>query len=127
MAEKQILVSKEGGLATITINRPEVMNALTAEAIAALLAAFEEIGSDPNARVVLLQGAGGNFSTGADMSLLGASTDPAESFLFMKNTAGRLILAVRKTPQPVVCKARGNVYGYGMGLALACDFVIAAD
>ena len=103
------------------------MNALTAETMSSLLAAFEEVGADPETRVVLLQGAGGNFTTGADMSLLGASTDSTQSFQFMKNTAGGLILALKKAPQPVICKVRGNVYGYGFGLALAGDFVIAAD
>jgi len=127
MSERQVLVSRENGLATITINRPNVMNALTAETISSLSAAFAKIGADPDTRVVLLQGAGKNFTTGADMSLLSASADPAQSFKFMKNTAGELILAVKRTPKPVICKARGNIYGYGMGLALACDFVIAAD
>jgi enoyl-CoA hydratase/carnithine racemase len=127
MLKKQVFISRENGLATITINRPEVMNALTAETISSLQDAFAEVGADPETRVVLLQGAGGNFSTGADMSLLGASADPEQSFQFMKNTAGGLILAIKKLPQPVVCKVRGNVYGYGIGLALAADFVIAAD
>ncbi|MBW6485508.1 MAG: enoyl-CoA hydratase/isomerase family protein [Syntrophobacterales bacterium] len=127
MSENQVLISRENGLATITINRPAVMNALTAETMSTLLAAFAEVGADPDIRVVLLQGAGGNFTTGADMSLLGASADPAQSFQFMKNTAGGLILAIKRIPQPVICKVRGNVYGYGCGLALAGDFVVAAD
>jgi enoyl-CoA hydratase/carnithine racemase len=127
MSEKHVLVSRESGLATITINRPGVMNALTALTISSLLAIVEELGAEPDIRVVLLEGAGGNFSTGADMSLLSASADPSQSFQFMKNTAGRLILALKKIPQPVVCKVRGNVYGYGFGLALAGDFVIAAE
>ncbi len=127
MSEKHVLVSRESGLATITINRPGVMNALTALTISSLLAIVEELGAEPDIRVVLLEGAGGNFSTGADMSLLSASADPSQSFQFMKNTAGRLILALKKIPQPVVCKVRGNVYGYGFRLALAGDFVIAAE
>jgi 2-(1,2-epoxy-1,2-dihydrophenyl)acetyl-CoA isomerase len=127
MPEQQVLLEKENGLATITINRPGVMNALTGETMTALLSAFQEAGANPDIRVLLLQGAGGNFTAGADMSLLGSSSDPEESFTFMKETAGGLILAITKTPKPVVCKVRGNVYGYGIGLALACDFVIAAD
>lgn len=127
MSEPHLLVTKENGLATVTIHRPQVMNALTGETMTLLLEAFSSFSADEETRVILLQGGGGNFSTGADMALLGSSTDPEKSYTFMKETAGGVIMAVKEAPQPVVCKVRGNAYGYGVGLALACDFVIAAD
>ena len=127
MSEPHLFVTKENGLATVTIHRPHVMNALTDETMILLLEAFSSLSADEETRVILLQGAGGNFSTGADMALLGSSTDPEQSYAFMKETAGGVILAVKEAPQPVVCKVRGNAYGYAVGLALACDFVIAAD
>ncbi len=103
------------------------MNALTSEMLSSLLAAFEELGADPDIRVIVLEGAGGNFSTGADMSLLNASAEPLQSFLHMKDPVGKLILTIKKTPQPVICKVRGNAVGYSVGLVLAGDFAIAAD
>lgn len=127
MPVEQVLFDRKNGLATITINRQQVINALTAETMAMMLTAFKEAQDDQDVRVILLQGAGGNFSAGADMTLLGASADPVESYRFMKETAGGLILAVTKSPRPVVCKVRGNAYGYAIGLALACDFVIASE
>ncbi len=103
------------------------MNALTSEALSSLLVSFQELGSDSDTRVIVLEGAGDNFSTGADMALLGASVEPIEAFHHMKDPVGKLILAIKTTPQPVICKIRGNVVGYAVGLAFAADFAIAAD
>ena len=127
MSDKSVLVSRKNHVATIMINRPRVMNALTSEMLSSLLAAFEKLGADLDIRVIVLEGAGGNFSTGADMSLLNASAEPLQSFLHMKDPVGKLILAIKKTPQPVICKVRGNAVGYSVGLVLAGDFAIAAD
>ena len=127
MSDKPILLSRDNHVATIMINRPRVMNALTSETLSFLLSAFQELGTDPDVRVIVLEGAGGNFSTGADMSLLGASAEPLQSLRHMKDPVGKLILAIKKTPQPVICKVRGNAVGYAVGLALAGDFAIAAD
>ena len=127
MSYKPVLVSRKNHVATIMINRPRVMNALTSEMISSLLAAFQQFGADPDIRVIVLEGAGGNFSAGADMSLLSASAEPLQLLHHMRDPVGKLILTIKKTPQPVICKVRGNAFGYAFGLVLAGDFAIAAD
>jgi 2-(1,2-epoxy-1,2-dihydrophenyl)acetyl-CoA isomerase len=127
MPDEHVLINRKNHIATITINRPRVMNALMSETISSLLAAFEGLGADPDIRVIVLEGAGGNFSAGADMSLLGASAEPWQSLQHMKEPVGKLILTMKRTPQPVICKIRGNVVGYAVGMALAADFAIAED
>jgi 2-(1,2-epoxy-1,2-dihydrophenyl)acetyl-CoA isomerase len=127
MLDKTVLIGRKNHVATITMNRPRVMNALTSEMLSMLFAAFVELGSDPDIRVIVLEGAGENFSAGADMSLLGASAEPIQSFQRMKDPVGKLILAIKRTPQPVICKIRGNAVGYAVGMALAGDFAIAAE
>lgn len=127
MPDKDVLISRKNHVATITINRPRVMNALTSEMLSSLLTVFEGFGADPDIRVIVLEGAGGNFSSGADMSLLNASAEPLESLRHMKDPVGKLILAMKRMPQPVICKIRGNAVGYAVGMALAGDFAIAAE
>lgn len=127
MSEELVIIGRENRIATITINRPHVMNAVTIEVITALLDAFETVGAEKNLRVVIFEGAGGNFSTGADMSMLQKDIDSSQWFVWMKHPIGKLILTIRKIPQPVICKVRGNVVGYGLGLALAGDFVVATN
>jgi len=127
MAEDSIVVNKEGPIAMVIINRPEVMNAVNGEIQSQLLNAFEWLAADGEVRVIILEGAGGNFSVGADMTLLHESFDVYQTYDVLKNGIGKLITSMRATPQPVICKVRGNVYGGGMGLALAGDFVIASE
>ncbi len=70
MAEKTIIVEKKGNICNVTINRPEIMNAFNGAVGTGLEKALEKIRGDSKIRVVILQGAGENFSSGADMKLL---------------------------------------------------------
>jgi 2-(1,2-epoxy-1,2-dihydrophenyl)acetyl-CoA isomerase len=125
LSEKAVLVEKRGEICEITMNRPEIMNAFNGAVSTGLTKAFEQIRADGKIRVVILQGAGANFSSGADMHLLheGGST-PAR--LQMMKGLSRLIMSMRELPQPIICKVRGVAYGVGSNLALAGDFVVAA-
>jgi len=123
--DKAVLVEKRGEICEVTIHRPEIMNAFNGAVSAGLMKAFEKISADRKTRVVVLQGAGGNFSSGADMHLLYAGAAPPERLQMMKGLS-RLIVAMRELPQPIICKVRGVAYGVGANLALAGDFVIAA-
>lgn len=127
MPEQPVLIKKEGYLATVIINRQEVMNALNLETLELLLSAFKQLALDEAVRVITLEGAGTDFSSGADMTLLNEAIATSEWYYFLKNVAGKLILTMRTIPQPVICKVRGNAYGFGVGLALAGDFVIASE
>lgn len=115
----------DGAVVTITLNRPEVLNALDRTIARALLEAVERAAADDTVRAVILTGAGRGFSAGADL----ASVDPE-----IANDLGRLlrehyhplILALRGMPKPVICAVNGPAAGAGMSIALAGDIVLAA-
>lgn len=101
------------------------MNALNLDITLALMDAFDDLASDKDIHVVILQGAGGNFSTGADFSLF-YENPTAPEWLDGLRVLSRLIRRLREIPQPVVAKLTGAAFGGGSNLALAADFVVAA-
>ena len=109
----------------MVLNRPHVMNALNMEALQGLQETFDEISSDESIRVVILEGAGGNFSSGADMALFVEKLS-APQWLDGMKLFGRLIRTMREMRQPVISKVRGVAVGGGINLALAGDFVLAS-
>lgn len=127
MSEEPVLIIKEGYVATVIINRQEVMNAVNIETLKLLLSSFNRLASDEGVRVITLEGAGANFSVGADMTVLSEAIDASQWYDLLKNVVGKLILTMRTIPQPVICKVRGNAYGFGVGLALAGDFVVVSE
>ena len=108
------------------MNRPRVMNALNAEIVEELGRAFDQISRDEEIRVVVLEGAGDNFSSGADVSLFTDNLSAQEWLGGMKNF-GKLVRLMREMPQPLVTKVRGAAVGGGCSLALAGDFVLASE
>lgn len=121
-------LDRETGVATITLNRPERLNALTFEAYAELRDTFRRIGSEVGTRAVVLTGAGRGFCSGGDVEeiigvLLGRGRE--ELLEFTKMTCD-LVLAMRRCPLPVVAALNGTVAGAGAVIATACDFRIAA-
>lgn len=126
MPNPAVTVETRGGVCTITMNRPTFMNAYNGDIDSGLHETFGKVAADREVRVVVLTGAGGNFSAGADMFLLNQESEPGEQLFMMKGLA-RLMRAMRTLPQPIVAKVRGVAYGVGSNLALATDFVVAAD
>ncbi|MBW2102219.1 MAG: enoyl-CoA hydratase/isomerase family protein, partial [Deltaproteobacteria bacterium] len=118
MSEKTVLMEKEEPVCRLTMNRPNILNAFNGAMGTGLFNALQSIAGDPEVRVVILQGAGEHFSSGADMHLLAEGTDPPTRLQMMKNLS-RLIIAMRELPQPIICKVRGVAYGVGSNLALA--------
>lgn len=125
MSEKTVLINKTNKICTLTLNRPKKMNALNQELSIELMAAFEQLASDDDIHAIILEGTGGNFSTGADFALFDENHSVAE-WLDGMQFLTRLIRKIREVPQPVIAKLRGAAYGGGSNLALAADFVIAA-
>lgn len=125
MTESRLLVEKAEGICTFTMNRPTLMNALNVEFVEELQEAFAALQSSTDIRVVVLQGAGGNFSSGADMSFLNVEHGAPASLQGMR-LVGRLIQTIREIPQPVITKVRGFAVGGGANLALSGDFVVAS-
>ena len=122
-----VLTSADGGVLTVTLNRPDKRNALSAEMIERLHEALERADLDTEVRVVLLRGAGKDFCAGADLDELLASADrPAEDNEKSALRLGKLFQAMRELPKPVVAMVHGRALAGGAGLATACDLVIAA-
>ena len=125
MTEQKVLIRKKGPMCTLIMNSPRKMNALDREMIRTLEAAFNDVAADEETQVVVLEGAGGNFCSGADLSLLGSGINAEDAHKEMVRI-GRLIKSMRELPQPVICKVQGVAYGGGANLALAGDFVVAS-
>jgi 2-(1,2-epoxy-1,2-dihydrophenyl)acetyl-CoA isomerase len=121
--ESSILESRAGGVLTLTLNRPERRNALDEATITALHARLVEAGEDRSVRVVVLAGAGGAFSAGADVRE--AASAPPEGDL-IERAFHPAIRAVRRMPKPVIAAVDGIAAGYGASLALAADIRLAS-
>jgi len=118
-----------GGVAWITLNRPDALNAWTRELGEDLRSALEHAAESPEARAIVLTGAGRAFSSGADLKagrLLREDGTP-DVLTLLRETYNPLILRVRTIPKPVVAAVNGPAAGIGCSLALAADLIVAAE
>lgn len=125
MVYTDIEVHRKGAVNTVTLNRPDLMNALNNNIIFELIDALRVVELEKEIKVVVLQGAGGNFSSGADRALF-MEDHPSPEWLEGMRHFARLVRKLREIPQPIVTKVQGVAMGAGSNLALAGDFVIAA-
>jgi enoyl-CoA hydratase/carnithine racemase len=126
MSESRVLTAVEGGVATLTLNRPAKRNAIDRPTLEALDAAVAALAADPAARVVVLRGAGPMFSAGIDLSAL--SDLAAPDGVSLRRLIGRIqgiLGAVAVLEKPVVAALHGACLGLGLELALAADLRIA--
>jgi 2-(1,2-epoxy-1,2-dihydrophenyl)acetyl-CoA isomerase len=115
------------GMATITFNRPAVMNALDADSIRCFCRAAERAAADDSARVVVLCGAGPAFVAGGDVAMFARKLPEMATLVpELANALNRGILALRRAPKPVIASVHGAVAGAGFSIMLACDLVLAA-
>src|SRR5207253_10621676 len=123
-----VLVSVDAGVETITLNRPEKLNALNPEMHAQLRAALERATDDPQIRALLVTGAGRGFCTGQDLAERDVSSGaaPIDLSVSLGSHYNPLVRRMRALPKPIVCALNGVAAGAGANLALACDLVIAA-
>lgn len=131
-----VLLERDGRIARITLNRPEVMNAINDDLPAALEAAVMEADVDPDIHVMVLSGAGDAFCAGYDLTAYAADPDnpltqempwdPIKDYSFMwKNT--QHFMAVWRAMKPVLCKVHGYAVAGGSDIALCCDMVVMAE
>ncbi|MEO5617488.1 MAG: enoyl-CoA hydratase family protein [Candidatus Eisenbacteria bacterium] len=130
MSPKSFLYSLDAptGVATITLNRPERLNALTFEVYAELRDLFLALDTEPDVRAVVITGAGRGFCSGGDVEdIIGAlfGRDPAALLVFTRMTCD-LVRNMRRCRKPVIAALNGTVAGAGAVIATACDFRIAA-
>jgi 2-(1,2-epoxy-1,2-dihydrophenyl)acetyl-CoA isomerase len=119
-----ILRSDIDGIATVTLNRPDKLNALDLSLRLELLDAFRELATDESVRVVILTGAGSGFCVGQDLSRSEELVDAAAT---VRDSYTPLARALRALPQPTIAVVNGAAYGAGLGLALGCDVVFVAE
>jgi 2-(1,2-epoxy-1,2-dihydrophenyl)acetyl-CoA isomerase len=120
----EVEVAQDGGVTTITLNRPEVFNAFNAALHAALATALKEA-RDPEVRAVVITGAGRGFSSGQDLTEFREA--PGDIGDRLRATYHPNILAIRALEKPVIASVNGPVAGAGLSLACACDIRIASD
>jgi enoyl-CoA hydratase/carnithine racemase len=132
MANRYVVLTKKDGTATVTLNRPERLNALNFNVIEQIVRAFEECEHDSAVRVVVLTGAGRAFCAGDDLK----GMMPEEPLLVPVSEDGvrqryegypRAVMTIRNLPKPVIARVNGHAHGAGCELCLACDFRIAAE
>ena len=125
-----VLYALDGGVATIQMNRPDALNALSRQLAEDLASAIKQADSD-NARAVILTGSGRAFCSGGDlreMRAMGESEGSIEAFLDAPLKAlHEVVMLIRQTPIPFIAAVNGVCAGAGTNFALACDIVIAAD
>ncbi len=124
-----VLVDHRDGVAIITLNRPEALNAWTPTFGADLYDAVVKASDDPDVRAILITGAGRAFSAGADLKSERSLTPDGEPDLesMLREIYNPIILAIREAPKPVIAAVNGAAAGIGCSLALACDLVVAAE
>ena len=118
---KTLLVERDGGVVTVTMNRPEKKNAVSTEMWRELRDTFRDIANRPDDRVMVLTGASGAFCAGGDMGLV------VENHLSHMRLVADVALQLHRLPKPTIAKVNGVAIGAGCNLALACDLIVASE
>ncbi len=125
-----LLVDREAGIVTVTLNRPEKKNAINGRMWRELIEVFDEVENDRDSRVLVITGAGDGFCSGADLTDTDNSdsltTGVGESLRSMR-VVGRAALRLHELPVPTIAAVNGVAAGAGCNLALGCDLVVASE
>lgn len=132
MPYEHIAVEKSQGIATVTLKRPEKLNALIPPMRAEMRQALEEAGEDTKIRAIILTGAGRAFSAGADVATLSGQSSMLEeesrrALLLKPVSSSRLVALIHSLEKPTICALNGVVAGASIAIALSCDIVIASE
>ena len=129
MSDDRLLFELSDGIAILTLNRPEVMNAFEDGMREALFERLEECAENRDVRCVVITGAGRAFSAGGDIASMAKLQEENDLSVVeaRMSIAGQVIQQIRRMPQPVLAAINGAAAGGGMNLALACDMRIASD
>ncbi|MGP4952367.1 enoyl-CoA hydratase/isomerase family protein [Psychrobacter sp. T6-1] len=123
---KNLLVTTENYIATVTLNRPEIRNAFNDEMISELTAVFKQLGQSDEVRVITLAAAGKAFCAGADLNWMRAMADyDYDENLADADKLAQMLKTIYECPKPTIAAIQGDVYAGGMGLVAVCDVAIA--
>ena len=128
--DQNILVTDNEAVRTITLNRPDVLNACNNMLLAQLSKAMRDAEKDKGVRCIVLTGAGRAFCSGQDLADVAqryASDEPIELGSHLRKTYNRIVLKMRTMEKPIIASVNGVAAGAGCSLALACDMRIAAE
>lgn len=127
--EPPVLFARDGAVATLTLNRPQVLNAISVEMGEALLGHLRDLAEDPEIRAVILTGSGRGFSAGADFGGEIPQTSEGHPDLRARldDLFNPITVEMRGMPKPIIGAVNGVTAGIGMSFALACDLVLAAE
>ncbi|WP_374654026.1 enoyl-CoA hydratase-related protein [Dongia sp.] len=127
MSEAEILVAEDGAIRRLTLNRPQRLNALTRSLLGALSDALADIAADPEARVLIVTGAGRGFCAGQDLTDKGAVEDGRACRDTVERYYNPVVRQIRSLNLPVIAAVNGIAAGAGMSLALAADITLATE
>ena len=121
-------IAVTGGIATVTLDRPEVRNAFNGELIARLAQAFGELGAREDVRCIVLAANGAAFCAGADLNWMKRMADyTREENLEDASKLARMLEVIFHCPKPTIASVQGDVYAGGTGLVAACDIAVSVD
>ncbi len=125
--QEPVLLEEQGPVASIRLNRPDVLNALDVAMAEGLHAALQSIAARQEVRVIIIRGEGRAFCAGGDVGSFRTAPDVAEHVDAIIQPFHRAVTLLSELPKPSVAMLHGAVAGAGLSLALACDFALAAD
>lgn len=130
-SDPPVLVEAEAGIATVTLNRPRSMNALSEDMLAALQQTWDDVAEDRSIKAVVLRGAGDHFCAGHNLKEMTARrSDPDGGSAYFNDlfaTCSRMMLSMVKLPQPVIAEVQGIATAAGCQLVATCDLAVAAE
>jgi enoyl-CoA hydratase/carnithine racemase len=126
MAESLLMHKVDGGVATLTLNRPDQFNSLSEELLAELQQALEEVAKEQSVRAVVIAGAGKAFCAGHDLKQMRANHSK-EYMQKLFRQCGRVMTTILSIPQPVIARVHGIATAAGCQLVASCDLAVASD
>jgi enoyl-CoA hydratase len=124
---QSVTIEVANRIATVTLNRPEVLNAVGAVMHAELRHVFRDLAEREDCDVVVLTGAGRAFCAGGDLAWLQSMIDEPDRFLAIMEEAKGIVFSMLELPKPMICRMNGDAIGLGATLALCCDMVVASE
>lgn len=130
-SEPPVLVETDGGIATVTLNRPKAINALSEQMLAALQATWDGLAQDRDVKAVVLRGAGDHFCAGHNLKEMTARRQDADGgygyFNELFATCSKMMMSIVDLPQPVIAEVTGIATAAGCQLVATCDLAVASD